>query len=81
MVLNWKKEFLENQQRKIDELEAKLQKKDEVIAEIAEGNMLLKKLLVSADSVLQLGRFQKTFLQEEKKKDLRKEEKSFIMLI
>ena len=81
MVLNWKKEFLENQQRKIDELEAKLQKKDEVIAEIAEGNMLLKKLLVSADSVLQLGRFQKTFLQEEKKKDLRTEEKSFIMLI
>ena len=81
MVLNWKKEFLENQQRKIDELEAKLQKKDEVIAEIAEGNMLLKKLLVSADSLLQLGRFQKTFWQEEKKKDLRTEEKSFIMLI
>ena len=59
MILNWKKEFLENaamifnrtrlditekaQQKKIDELEAKLQKKDEVIAEIAEENMLLKK--------------------------------------
>ena len=59
MILNWKKEFLENaamifnrtspditekaQQKKIDELEAKLQKKDEVIAEIAEENMMLKK--------------------------------------
>ena len=59
MILNWKKEFLENaamvfnrtrpditekaQQKKIDELEAKLQKKDEVIAEIAEENMTLKK--------------------------------------
>ena len=59
MILNWKKEFLENasmvsnrtrpditekaQQKKIDELEAKLQKKDEVIAEIAEENILLKK--------------------------------------
>ena len=59
MILNWKKEFLENaamifnrtrlditekaHQKKIDELEAKLQKKDEVIAEIAEENMLLKK--------------------------------------
>lgn len=58
MILNWKK-FLENaamifnrtrpditekaQQKKIDELEAKLQKKDEVIAEIAEENMMLKK--------------------------------------
>ena len=31
------------QQKKIDELEAKLQKKDEVIAEIAEENMMLKK--------------------------------------
>ena len=63
MILNWKKEFLENafmvfnhtrsditekaQQKKIDELEAKLQKKDEVIAEIAEENMLLKKLLAA----------------------------------
>ena len=59
MILNWKKEFLENafmvfnhtrpditekaQQKKIDELEAKLQKKDEVIAEIAEENMLFEK--------------------------------------
>ena len=59
MILNWKKEFLENaamifnrtrlditekaHQKKIDELEAKLQKKGEVIAEIAEENMLLKK--------------------------------------
>lgn len=59
MILNWKKEFLENaamffdrkrpditeaaQRRRIDELEAKLQKKDEVIAEIAEENMTLKK--------------------------------------
>lgn len=59
MILNWKKEFLENaaavfnrhrpditekaQQRKIDELEEKLQKKDAIIAEIAEENMMLKK--------------------------------------
>ena len=59
MILNWKKKFLENasmvfnrtrpditekaQQKKIDELEAKLQKKDEVIAEIAEENMLFEK--------------------------------------
>lgn len=59
MLLNWKKEFLENaacafdrhrpditekaQQRKIDDLEAKLHKKDEIIAEIAEENMMLKK--------------------------------------
>ena len=58
MILNWKKKILENasmvfnrtrpditekaQKKKIDELEAKLQKKDEVIAEIAEENMLLK---------------------------------------
>lgn len=50
MILNWKKEFLENaamifdrhrpditekaQRRKIEELETKLKKKDEVIAEI-----------------------------------------------
>ena len=33
--------------RSDSELEAKLQKKDEVIAEIAEENMLLKKLLVA----------------------------------
>ena len=54
-----KKEFLENaamifdrhrpditekaQQRKIEELETKLKKKDEVIAEIAEENMMIKK--------------------------------------
>ena len=59
MILNWKKEFLENaamifdrhrpditekaQQRKIEELETKLKKKDEVIAEIAEENMMIKK--------------------------------------
>ncbi|MDD7611277.1 MAG: transposase [Treponema sp.] len=59
MILNWKKEFFENaamvfdrhrpditekaQQRKIEELEAKLKKKDEVIAEIAEENMMIKK--------------------------------------
>ena len=60
MILNWKKEFLENaaavfdrhrpditekaqQQHKIEELEAKLKKKDEVIAEIAEENMMIKK--------------------------------------
>ena len=58
-----KKEFLENaamifdrhrpditekaQQRKIEELETKLKKKDEVIAEIAEENMMIKKLLVA----------------------------------
>ena len=63
MILNWKKEFLENaamifdrhrpditekaQQRKIEELETKLKKKDEVIAEIAEENMMIKKLLVA----------------------------------
>ena len=55
IILNWKKEFLENaamifdrhrpditekaQRRKIEELETKLKKKDEVIAEIAEENM------------------------------------------
>ena len=59
MILNWKKEFLENaamifdrhrpditekaQRRKIEELETKLKKKDEVIAEIAEENMMIKK--------------------------------------
>ena len=59
MILNWKKEFLENaamifdrhrpditekaQRRKIQELETKLKKKDEVIAEIAEENMMIKK--------------------------------------
>ena len=63
MILNRKKEFFEKtamifdchrlditekaQQRKIDELEAKLKKKDEVIAEIAEENMMIKKLLVA----------------------------------
>ena len=31
------------QQRKIEELETKLKKKDEVIAEIAEENMMIKK--------------------------------------
>lgn len=61
MILNWKKEFLEiaamifdrhrpvitekAQQRKIEELETKLKKKDEVIAEIAEENMMIKKTL------------------------------------
>lgn len=59
LILKWKKEFLENavsvfdrhrpditekaQQQKIEALEAKLKKKDEVIAEIAEENMMLKK--------------------------------------
>ena len=59
MILNWKKEFLENaamifdrhrpditekaQRCKIEELETKLKKKDEVIAEIAEENMMIKK--------------------------------------
>ena len=33
--------------RKIEELETKLKKKDEVIAEIAEKNMMIKKLLVA----------------------------------
>ena len=56
MILNRKKEFFDchrlditekAQQRKIDELEAKLKKKDEVIAEIAEENMMIKKLLVA----------------------------------
>ena len=61
MILNWKKEFLENaamifdrhrpditekaQRCKIEELETKLKKKDEVIAEIAEENMMIKKTL------------------------------------
>ena len=60
MILNWKKEFLENaamifdrhrpditekaQRRKIEELETKLKKKNEVIAEIAEESMMIKKL-------------------------------------
>ena len=59
LILKWKKEFLENavsvfdrprpdlaasgQRQKIEALEAKLKKKDEVIAEIAEENMMLKK--------------------------------------
>ena len=33
------------QRRKIEELETKLKKKDEVIAEIAEENMMIKKIL------------------------------------
>ena len=36
-------EELLRQKKKIDELEEKLQKKDEVISEIAEENMLFKK--------------------------------------
>ena len=70
MILNWKKEFLENaaavfdrhrpditekaQQRKIEELEAKLKKKDEVIAEIAiekTKNQLLIELLNSTNTI------------------------------
>ena len=59
LLRNWKKEFLENaamifdrhrpditekaQRRKIEELETKLKEKDEVIAEIAEENMMIKK--------------------------------------
>ena len=61
MILKWKKEFLESggmivdrhrpdiaekaQRRKNEELETKLKKKDEVIAEIAEENMMIKKTL------------------------------------
>ena len=35
--------FTAEEKKKITELETKLQKKDEVIAEIAEENMMLKK--------------------------------------
>ena len=38
MILNWKKEFLENAAMIFDR-----HKKDEVIAEIAEENMMIKK--------------------------------------
>jgi hypothetical protein len=59
IILKWKKEFLENattvfvhyqpnitekaQQRKIEQLEAQIRKKDNVIAEITKENMMLKK--------------------------------------
>ena len=39
------------QQRKIEELEEKLKKKDEVIAEIAQENLMIKKFLVAGAPV------------------------------
>ena len=62
MLLNWEKEFLENaassfdrhrpnltgkpQQKKIELLESQIQKKNNVIAKIAEENIMLKKTFV-----------------------------------